>query len=85
MNIYRKDIRILSKDADMARTLRLSTMFTWMQEAAIAHTIELGVPREKTLDKGLLWVVTQLRAVMTRLPSYDETVTGLFDVQHFFI
>lgn len=72
--VYTQAFRIRSSDVDLSRTLRLSTLFTWIQEAAIAHTIELGVPRQKTLDKGLLWVVTQYRARFTRLPQYDEEV-----------
>ena len=33
--------------------------------------------RDKTLDQGLLWAVTQYRAVFHRLPEYDEKVTLL--------
>ena len=59
MSMYRQDFQVLSCDVDSARRLRLSTLFTKLQEAAIAHTIELGITREKTLDQGLLWAVTQ--------------------------
>ena len=77
MKVYRQDFQVLSSDVDMSRTLRLSSLFTRLQEAAIAHTIDLGVPRDKTLDQGLLWAVTQYRAVFHRLPEYDEKVTLL--------
>ena len=77
MAIYRQDFQVLSSDVDLHRRMRLSTLFTKLQEAAIAHTIDLGVPREKTLDKGLLWAVTQYRAIIHRLPEYDEKVTLL--------
>ena len=77
MSMYRQDFQILSSDVNISRTLRLSALFTRLQEAAIAHTIDLGVPREKTLDKGLLWAVTQYRAIFHRLPEYDEKVTLL--------
>ena len=77
MAIYRQDFQVLSSDVDLQRQMRLSTLFTKLQEAAIAHTIDLGVPREKTLDKGLLWAVTQYRAIIHRLPEYDEKVTLL--------
>ena len=69
MSMYRQDFQILSSDVNISRTLRLSALFTRLQEAAIAHTIDLGVPREKTLDKGLLWAVTQYRAIFHRLPE----------------
>ena len=72
---YRRDYTILSSDTDCLRRLRLSRLFTFLQEAAIAHTEALGMGRAKTLDKGLLWVVTLQQAKITRLPVYDEHVT----------
>lgn len=54
------------------RRLRLSRLFTLLQEASIAHTTELGMGREKTLDRGLLWIVTLQQARIHRLPVYDE-------------
>ena len=77
MSMYRQDFQVLSCDVDSARRLRLSTLFTKLQEAAIAHTIELGITREKTLDQGLLWAVTQYHALFHRLPEYDEKVSLL--------
>ena len=74
MSVYRYDYRILSSDADVGRRLRLSRLFTMLQEASIAHTTELGMGREKTLDRGLLWVVTMQQANIVRMPEYDETV-----------
>ena len=74
MSVYRYDYRILSSDADVSRRLRLSRLFTMLQEASIAHTTELGMGREKTLDRGLLWVVTMQQANIVRMPEYDETV-----------
>ena len=72
--MYRINYRILSSDTDANRNLRLSRLFTLLQEASIAHTTALGRGREKTLDRGLLWIVTLQRANITRLPVYDETV-----------
>ncbi|MBQ6235656.1 MAG: hypothetical protein IJK54_07025, partial [Clostridia bacterium] len=72
--MYRITYRILSSDTDANRNLRLSRLFTLLQEASIAHTTELGMGREKTLDRGLLWIVTLQRANIARLPVYDETV-----------
>ena len=72
--IYRKEYRILSSDTDCLRRLRLSRLFTFLQEAAIAHTEALGMGRAKTLDRGLLWIVTLQQAKIKRLPVYDERV-----------
>ena len=74
MDIYTKEYRILSCDVDPMRRLRLSRLFTMLQEAAIAHTEALGAGRAKTLDKGYLWVVTLQQAKIARLPVYDEKI-----------
>ena len=72
--MYEKEYRILSSDTDAFRRLRLSRLFTFLQEASIAHTTELGMGREKTLDRGLLWIVTLQQADISRLPVYDERI-----------
>lgn len=74
MSVYEKSYRLLSSDVDAQRRLRLSQLFTFLQEASIAHTTALGMGREKTLDKGLLWIVTLQQVKIDRLPVYDETV-----------
>ena len=74
MSIYSVDYTILSSDTDVNRRLRLSRLVTMLQEAAIAHTTALGMGREKTLDRGLLWIVTLQQAKIHRLPEYDETI-----------
>ena len=74
MNVYRRELRLRSSDVDMHRRLRTSVLFSLMQEAAIAHTEALGMGREKTLDKGILWVLGLQRAQITRMPAYDEQV-----------
>ncbi len=71
---YRLEYKILSSDVDLNRRLRLSRLFTLLQEAAIAHTEALGFGREKTLDRGFLWVVALQQLKLTRLPEYDEHV-----------
>ena len=71
---YRLEYKILSSDVDLARQLRLSRLFTLLQEAAIAHTEALGFGRDKTLDRGFLWVVALQQLKLNRLPEYDEHV-----------
>lgn len=72
---YEQAYTVLSSDTDAFQRLRLSRLFTLLQEAAIAHTTELGFGREKTLDKGYLWVITVQQALISRLPRYDEKIT----------
>lgn len=75
MSVYTKQYRLRNADVDLHRRLRWDTMFTMLQEASIAHTEQLGAGREKTLDRGFLWVVTLQQVSVTRLPEYDETIT----------
>ena len=75
MDVYEKQYKLCSCDVDMYRRLRLSQLFTFTQEAAIHHTEILGAGREKTLDRGFLWVITMQHAEITRLPEYDEEIT----------
>ena len=72
---YEQAYTVLSSDTDVFQRLRISRLFTLLQEAAIAHTTELGFGREKTLDKGYLWVITVQQALISRLPRYDERIT----------
>ena len=74
MSMYQTEYRILSSDTDAFRRLRLSRLFTMLQEASIAHTTALGMGRDKTLDRGLLWIVTLQQAKIARLPVYDEKI-----------
>ena len=74
MSVYETEYKVLSSDVDLFRRLRLRTLHTWLQEASIAHTEALGAGRDKTLDRGLLWIVVQQEAKIFRLPEYDEHV-----------
>ena len=72
--IFEQKLRLRSSDVDVDRRLRTSVLFSMFQEAAIAHTEALGMGREKTLDKGLLWIVTLQSLEVSRMPEYDEDV-----------
>jgi len=74
MSVYREEIHLRAKDVDLYRRLRTSELFRLLQEASIRHTEQLGMGREKTLDKGILWVLTQQRCEIRRMPEYDEHV-----------
>ena len=67
-------LKLRSRDVDMFRRLRTSELFKLLQEASIRHTEALGMGREKTLDKGILWVLLMQRAEITRMPCYDEEI-----------
>ena len=75
MSVYSTQLRLRNKDVNLHRKLRTSVLFELMQEASIRHTEELGMGREMTLDRGLLWMVTLQRAEIARMPEYDECIT----------
>ncbi len=72
MKIYEKTLRVRSSDVDLWRRMRPSVLFGLVQEAAIAHTEALGMGRDKTLDRGILWIVTLQSAEIRRMPEYDD-------------
>ena len=74
MSMYHQELLLRSKDVDLHRRLRTSRLFELLQEASIAHTEQLGMGRDKTLDKGLLWIVGLQRAEIRRMPEYDEQI-----------
>ena len=74
MSVYREELLLRSKDVDLHRRLRTSRLFELLQEASIRHTEQLGMGRDKTLDKGILWVVGLQRAEIARMPVYDEQI-----------
>ena len=74
MNVFQQTIRIRDCDVSFNRKLRPSCLFSLMQEASIDHTEHLGAGRDKTLDRGFLWVLTRQKVLINRLPEYDEQV-----------
>lgn len=73
-NIYTRDVKILASDVDRYQHLRMSRIFQLLQELSIAHTEALGYPRETTLDKGMLWVISRMKVELDRPISYDEHI-----------
>lgn len=72
---YAETRKVLADDVNMLREMRHSVFLRWLQEISIAHTEKLGAGRDKTLDRGALWIIARVRAEIVRMPVYDETVT----------
>ena len=73
--IYERELLLGSEHVDCFRRLRVSTLFELLQTASIRHTEALGMGRDKTLDRGLLWVIARQYATIGRMPVYDERIT----------
>jgi len=50
------------------------TLCLLLQETAAAHASELGVAVETLLDRGVAWVLSQLRIAVDRWPAAGETL-----------
>lgn len=72
--VYEQEFKLKASDTDLWRRLRLSVLFRMFQDISIAHTEALGAGRQKTLDRGALWVVTHMRLSVSRMPCYDEEI-----------
>ena len=72
--VYEKKVLIRSEQVDMTRRLRMSDLFRLLEEASIAHTEQLGCTRDKTLDRGLLWIITRQLVEIGEMPSYDDEI-----------
>ena len=73
--VYERSLLLGSEHVDCFRRLRTSTLFELLQTASIRHTEALGMGRDKTLDRGLLWVIARQYVAIGRMPVYDERVT----------
>lgn len=74
MSVWSHTTKLRTKDVNLHRRLRTSRLLEMLQEASIAHTEELGWGRERTLDRGFLWMVVMQRLEIERMPEYDEVV-----------
>lgn len=74
MSVWKQKYKVLNKDVNMFQDLRTSRLMELLQEACIAHTEALGMGRDKTLDKGILWVVLQQTMRIKRMPVYDDEI-----------
>ena len=74
MNIHVERIKLGNRDVSLSRSMRPSALFSYLQEAATVHAEELDIGRDKTLDKGILWVLIRQKVEVVRMPEYCEEV-----------
>lgn len=73
--MYTEKIKIGSGLVDSEQNLKLSCFFQIMQEVAMNAVKSIGIDEDKTLNKGILWVITRVRLEINRMPKYNEEVT----------
>ena len=73
--MFSKKYVVGPSDADQNLNAKLSTLFVYMQDVSMEHAEELGIGKEATMDKGMMWVITRYSLSVYRLPRYLEEIT----------
>ncbi len=69
-----RNVLLRPHQVNTARVLRTSELLRLLQDTSVAHTEQLGLTKEKTLEKGLLWVIARQHIRIRRMPVYDEEI-----------
>lgn len=72
--MIKRKYRILASDSGFDRKLRFSSFLRMVEEISIADVIRGGLPKERTLEKGLLWVISRMSFRFKKIPQYDDEV-----------
>jgi medium-chain acyl-[acyl-carrier-protein] hydrolase len=79
--------KVLASDSDFSQKLKVSSLMRICEEISIKDTTRLHMGRDKTLDKGLLWVISRISFNFASVPQYDS-LTNLITYpekrEHFF-
>lgn len=75
MSDYTSEFKIIADKVNPFQTLRPSALLRFFQDVSVKHVEQLGMPREYTLVKGLIWVIAKQHIEINRMPKYDETIT----------
>lgn len=67
-----ENFKVLSSLVDVNRELSLSSFFKLFQDIAMVNADEIGIGRDKTLDRGLLWIFTRVLVETEEMPKYTE-------------
>ena len=73
-SVYERRLRVRSEDTNCYRRMRTASLFRLFEEASIAHTEALDMGRDKTLDRGLLWVILRQSVEIREMPAYDDEI-----------
>ncbi len=71
-------LKVNKSQVDASKKAKLASILYYSQEAAIkAVESDLGISKDKTNGRGLLWVVARYHFEIERLPELDEDITIL--------
>ena len=73
---YAGTFSAINSDLDFMKRLRISRLFTWLQDVAGLHVEEMGVGIDNLHVKhGIAWIIMRMRVEIARLPALYEEVT----------
>ncbi len=72
--ILSKEIYVRSLDVNRHKILKTSRLFDYFQDIAFDHVNLLGCGTDRTIDRGILWVLASQQVRISRMPRYEETV-----------
>lgn len=73
--IHKKQFLIQSSEVDFKQQLKLSSLFTYLQDMATEHAIKLGVGRDVIQSNhGVVWVLIRARVDLLSYPKLHEEI-----------
>lgn len=73
---YSRTFAAINSDLDFMKRLRVSRLFTWLQDVAGLHVEEMGVGLDYLhVRRGIAWIIMRMRVEISRLPSLYEEVS----------
>ena len=73
--VWEQNFIVRSYDVDPGWKLKLSTLFSYMQEAAVNHSYDLGVGYHDLEKSGVFWVLSRIKLKIKRMPAWKDDIT----------
>ena len=71
---YTRPFRVRWQECDASGIVNTVNYMYYMQETAMAHSVELGYTAERWLDKGIVWVIRETEVEYINPLRYGDTV-----------
>lgn len=72
--IYKETLIVDSNDINPDLTLKIPSLFKYLQDLGMNGCELIGAGKKETLDKGLLWVYTRVYVEIYSLPTYQQEI-----------
>ncbi|RLL47128.1 acyl-ACP thioesterase [Oceanobacillus piezotolerans] len=74
VTLFAKKYHVDLSDVDFKKKLKLSTLFSYFQDAASDAASNLGAGIDVLEDSGIAWILMRIRVDILRLPKWDEEI-----------